>query len=72
MRWWLVTTNMALKRANSARHIWWLFMMGSQHQSVTEDQVTFIFLDLCKVFDAVLHDILVSKLEGHKFDGWIT
>jgi len=31
-----------------------------------------ICLDCCKAFDTILHDVLVSKLEGHGVDRWTT
>jgi len=34
--------------------------------------VDVVYPDLCKAFDTVQHDILVSELERHEFDRWTT
>lgn len=31
-----------------------------------------IYLNLCKAFDTLLHDMLVSKMERHGLDEWTT
>lgn len=41
--------------------------------SVDTGRVTDVtYLDLCKVFDTVLHDILVARLEKNECDEWTT
>ncbi|GAB0179342.1 hypothetical protein GRJ2_000399500 [Grus japonensis] len=60
---------LSLKRVNSTSH----FGIVSKLANALVDKgraTDIIYLDLCKAFDTVLRDILVSKLERHGFDGW--
>uniref|UniRef100_A0A8B9IVN8 Reverse transcriptase domain-containing protein n=1 Tax=Amazona collaria TaxID=241587 RepID=A0A8B9IVN8_9PSIT len=48
------------------------FYEGATEQMDRGRAVDVIYLDLCKAFDTVSHDILLSKLGRHQFDRWTT
>ena len=68
---WLVVINMASQRSSDAWHLVAFYnrITVSAHTGRATD---IIYLDLCKTFDSVLHDMLVDKMEKCGFDGWST
>jgi len=67
-----MTVNMASLTANCAWQIWWPSTTWLQHQWIRGEQLTSSTWIFAKHWILLLHDIFLSKLERHGFDGWNT
>ena len=63
---WLVTANMASPRANYAWQIWWPFMTGYKVSGQGKSKWCHL-PGLMQALHTVLYNILVSKMERHRF-----